>query len=340
MPILISSLLVLLFSAGTAANADVPSWLGRDWTETDFDKRTIDLDELEPGGPPKDGIKSIDAPTFARLEGGSVRGWAAQLKDSEPVIALSIGGDARAYPLGIMIRHEIVNDVVGGEPVAVTYCPLCNAALVFSRVVGNRVLTFGVSGLLRKADLVMFDRQTESLWQQFEGRAVVGELAGTQLRFLPARLESFGRFRDRFPDGKIMIPENPERRDYLSNPYRDYDLPGGFSPFYGGPLPDGIEPMARVVAVVTEDRAEAWSLTLLRLEGQIEAGDLRLTWTSGQNTALGAERIAKGRDIGNVVVERRTATGWEDVPYHLVFAFSFHAFEPESPIHHVTNRRP
>ncbi len=324
---------IFLALTAMAGESAAPGWMTREWPETDFSLHIVPLEEIESGGPPKDAIRSIDAPVFSTLSKGHAKGWAAELEDSEPVIALEIDGDARAYPLGIMIRHEIVNDVVGGEPVAVTYCPLCNASLVFSRMVEGEMLSFGVSGFLRKADLIMFDRQEENLWQQFEGRAIVGARAGETLKLLPSRLESFGRFRARFPEGKVLIPTDPERRDYFSNPYRDYDLPGGVSPFYDGPLPSGIEPMARVVAVVEDGKAEAWSLTLLRLEGEILAGDLKLTWTKGQNTALGAERIADGRDVGNVVVQRKTAQGWVDIPHHLVFAFAFHAFEPEAAIH-------
>ncbi len=340
MRLLVTLLTAVLFAAPVLAGEGAPFWLARDWPRTDFTIHTVPIEEIEPGGPPKDAIRSIDRPRFARLQDGEATGWAAALADMEPVIALEIAGDARAYPLGIMIYHEIVNDVVGGQPVAVTYCPLCNAALVFSRLQGNQVLEFGVSGLLRKADLIMFDRQEENLWQQFGGEAIVGRRAGDQLKLLPSRLESFASFRERFPDGQVLIPEDPERRDYFSNPYRDYDLPGGMSPFYDGPLPSGIEPMARVVAVVDEGKAEAWSLALLRLEGEVRSGDLKLSWTAGQNTALGAERIAEGRDVGNVVVQRRTAGGWVDVPYHLVFAFAFHAFEPDAVIHGAEDRTP
>ena len=340
MRLLLHVLFAMVVAEPAYPGESAPWWLTREFPHTDFSIHVVPLEEIESGGPPKDAIRSIDAPVFTQLQDGEVSGWATQLADTEPVIALEINGDARAYPLGIMIYHEIVNDVVGGQPVAVTYCPLCNAAMVFSRLQGNEVLEFGVSGLLRKADLIMFDRQSENLWQQFEGRAIVGDRAGDQLRLLPSRLESFARFRARFPDGRVLIPEDPERRDYLSNPYRDYDLPGGMSPFYDGPLPSGIEPMARVVAVIENGKAEAWSLTLLRLEGEILSGDLKLTWTAGQNTALGAERIAEGRDVGNVVVQRRANNGWEDVPHHLVFAFTFHAFEPDAVIHGVEEWKP
>ncbi|MEQ8193857.1 MAG: DUF3179 domain-containing (seleno)protein, partial [Rhodospirillales bacterium] len=149
------------------------------WPKTDFSRTKIDLSEIISGGPPKDGIPSIDRPRFTPL------GNAGNLAPTEPVIGLIVNGDARAYPLRILMWHEIVNDEVGGVPVAVTYCPLCNSAIVFKRTVQNRVLSFGTTGLLRHSDLVMYDRQTESWWQQFTGDAIVGKLTGQELQMLP-----------------------------------------------------------------------------------------------------------------------------------------------------------
>jgi len=152
-----------------AAYAGPSSWK-REWKKTDFTKHSVDFSEIMSGGPPKDGIPSIDDPKFVTL---------AELKDvadTEPVIGFSHNGDARAYPLRILIWHEIVNDVVGGLPITVTYCPLCNSAIVFDRRLDGQVLDFGTTGKLRKSDLVMYDRQTESWWQQFLGEAIVGEM--------------------------------------------------------------------------------------------------------------------------------------------------------------------
>ncbi|MCH8814987.1 MAG: DUF3179 domain-containing protein, partial [Chloroflexi bacterium] len=150
-----------------------------DWP-TDWSKHSIDLDELLVGLPgrldSRDGIPPIDGPTFETVEGASE--W---LVDREPVILLELGGSARAYPLQILISHEIVNDEFGGVPVAITYCPLCNSAIGFDRRVDGETLRFGVSGLLRNSDLVMWDDATTSLWQQINGEAIVGEHTGTQL---------------------------------------------------------------------------------------------------------------------------------------------------------------
>jgi len=250
------------------------------------------------------------------------------------VIDLSVRDDPRAYPLRILIWHEITNDVVGGMPVAVTYCPLCNAALVFDRTVDGRALDFGTTGKLRNSDLVMYDRQTESWWQQFTGEAIVGTLTGQQLRLIPSRLESFERFRHRFPAGRVLVPSDPNARNYGRNPYIGYDATGRRPFLYDGSLPDRIDPMERVVAIETAPgRHEAWALTLLRAKGTIHNGNLLIRWEPGQVSALDDATIRAGRDIGNVIVQREMGGQLVDVPYDITFAFAFHAFRPGSPIY-------
>ncbi len=178
---------------------DIPEVSG--WN-TDWSKKTISLSELFRGifrEDPRDAIPPIDEPALETVAEASE--W---LAEREPVVALELEGEARAYPLRILTSHEVVNDVVGGRAVVITYCPLCNSALTFDREVGGQVLRFGVSGLLRNSDLVMWDRQTESLWQQITGEGIVGELAGTQLEFIPAPIISWEDFRERFPDGRVL----------------------------------------------------------------------------------------------------------------------------------------
>jgi hypothetical protein len=320
--------------------ADPGSWRA-EWPRTDFSQHTVPLEQIKSGGPHKDGIPSIDTPRFERLNDGAAAGWASRIGDAEPVIALEIRGDARAYPLSVLIWHEIVNDVVGGAPVAVTYCPLCNSSLVFERTVENRVLDFGATGKLRNSDLVMYDRQTESWWQQFGGDAIAGVMSGKRLRLVPSRLESFGRFRQRFPNGQVLIPNNPAARDYGTNPYVRYDASGQKPFLYDGSLPDGIDPMERVIAVETRPgHHEAWSLPLLRERSAIEAGDIVLKWEAGQTSALDKKTIAGGRDVGNVIAQRRQDGQLSDIPYDVTFAFAFHAFWPDGPIHKATAAGP
>ena len=313
-------LIALIVAANGTASANPERWK-RAWPQTDFSQASIDLDEILSGGPPKDGIPSIDSPRFVAVAEPD------NLSPTDPVIGLQIAGDARAYPLRILTWHEIVNDTVGGVPVAVTYCPLCNAAIVFDRRVDGQATTFGTTGLLRFSDLVMYDRATESWWQQFSGEAIVGSQTGKSLEILPARLESWENFAARFPEGRVLVPNDPRLRAYGANPYVGYD--SAAVPFlYDGSFPEGIAPMARVVAI----GSTAWSLDLLREKGRIDSGELVLTWTPGQASALDSRALAEGRDVGNVVVQRRGPDGLVDIPYDVTFAFVFHAFRPDGEI--------
>ena len=312
--------LVLALLSGSAA-ADPEAWKHA-WPDTDFTKSSVTFKSIR-DIIFRDQIPSIDNPAFEA--GADVQ----HLADTEPVIGVGINGDQRAYPLQILMWHEIVNDVVGGVPVSVTFCPLCNTAIVFDRRVGGRVLDFGTTGKLRYSDLVMYDRQTESWWQQFLGEAIIGELTGTVLEVVPARIESFARFRARAPEGRVLVPNSPDLRRYGANPYRGYDT-STRPRFYLGELPSGIAPLARVVTI----EKQAWSLDLVRRRGTMRVlDDVIITWDAGQNSALGAGVIAEARDVGNVVVQRVTADGLIDVPYRVDFAFAFHAFHPEAPIH-------
>ena len=320
--IFVAGAVVVVLVVGTVALQATPNFWKFEWPNTDFSKHSVPFDDILSGGPPKDGIPPIDDPKFVPLA------EATGLADTEPVVGFGVGDDLRAYPIRVLTWHEIVNDEVGGVPVAVTFCPLCNAAVVFDRRASGKVLDFGTTGKLRNSDLVMYDRQTESWWQQFTGEAIVGSMLGTKLTFLPARLESFARFRERAPNGKVLVPNDPGNRPYGKNPYAGYD--SSSRPFlYKGALPEGIAPLARVVSV----EKRAWSLDLVREKRRIETADgLLITWEPGQNSAMDARVIAEGVDVGNVVVQRKTGDGMEDLPYGVDFAFAFHAFYPDVKI--------
>ena len=304
------------FALGTTAAAGPEFW-AHEWPNTDFERTSVkSWVEIISGGPPKDGIPALSDPGF-RPAAGETR-----IGAREPVITLEIeGATPRAYPIRYLTWHEIVNDEVGGIPVAVTFCPLCNSALTFDRRVAQGVLTFGVSGKLRNSDMIMYDRETESWWQQAIGTAIVGDLLGTELALLPSWMESWEAFRSRNPDGLVM-DEPGWPRQYGTNPYRNYD--SSSRPFlYSGELPPhGVPALMRVVRV--GDRA--WPMERLRAAGALTEAGVSITWAAGKASALDAARMEQGRDVGMIRV--RDAQG-RDVPHDVMFAFAFHAFWPD-----------
>lgn len=310
---------------GAAANNPFGDAVPRSWTEEwpdmDFTNTAVHFGEIQSGGPTKDGIASIDTPKFAPIQAVKT------IPGTEPVITLSIGKETKVYPLRILTWHEIVNDRIGGVPVAVTYCPLCNAGIVFDARLGDAVLTFGTTGKLRNSDLVMYDRQTETWWQQFSGEAIVGQLTGQTLKMLPSRMEAFDLAKARHPDAQVLVAQKNTRHPYGSNPYVGYDT--SVRPFlYAGDLPPGLNPMMRVVVV----DGKAWTLPYLKKRQRVNADDLVLSWSAGQNSALDSRSIAKGRDVGNVTVQRQTDSGLKDQTHHVTFAFVFYAFHPEGTL--------
>ena len=318
--------LILVFSQSTHAQDtwwQVDRWKEAGW-KTDFDNKNIDLSEVQSGGPPKDGIPPIDNPKFISVSAET------ELTPQDPVIGLEINGDARAYPLRVMTWHEIVNDMVGGTPVAVTYCPLCNAAIVFDTRINGKKHTFGTTGKLRKSDLIMYDRTTESWWQQFTGEAIAGSYTGQKLQLIPARLESWKDFTDRFPNGKVLVPNNPNMRDYGRNPYQYYDI--SKSPFlYSGSMPKDIPAMARVIIIKRDGKQPLiLSQQKVRNAGAVTLDGIKISWKSGQASALHESIISSGRDVGSIVVQD-FQTG-KDLPYDVTFAFVAHAFHPKIAI--------
>jgi hypothetical protein len=309
--------LALIFSLFANVAAADPDFWKFEWPNTDFETRNVESwVEILSGGPPKDGIPAIDGPSF--LDAGAETRMTAR----EPVITLEMPGEVpRAYPIRFLMWHEIVNDEVGGIPVAVTFCPLCNSGITFDRRVGGQVLSFGVSGKLRNSDMIMYARQSESWWQQAVGAAIVGELTGTELQSLPSWMESWAEFIARNPDGLVMDEPNTGR-NYGANPYVRYD--SSDRPFlYSGELPPhDIPALARVVRVGDA----AWPMTRISDAGEITENGVTFTWTGGQASALDSRDIGQGRDVGTVRV--RDAAG-NDLAHDVMFAFAFHAFWPD-----------
>ncbi|TVS04204.1 MAG: DUF3179 domain-containing protein [Rhodobacteraceae bacterium] len=311
----LASLIMSIVLLVAPAMAQVPAQWRAEFPNTDFDAASVDLSEIMSGGPPRDGIPAIWEPGFIAAADET------RIERREPVMTYQAEGEvARAYPIRYLMWHEIVNDVVGGTPIAVTFCPLCNSAMIFDARIDGERHTFGVSGKLRHSDMVMYDRETESWWQQATGEGIVGLHTGQVLTMLPGWMESWDEFITRNPDGLVM--DEPEwRRAYGSNPYVGYDTSTRPFLYQGEDPPHGISPLARVVRV--ENRA--WTFERLRAEGEIHEAGVVLSWTPGQASALDSRNIAQGREVGTVRV--RDERG-RDLPHDIPFAFAFHALFP------------
>ncbi|MFC3118227.1 DUF3179 domain-containing protein [Jhaorihella thermophila] len=315
-PRICMAVLSVAMAVGASLAGANPDFWRYEWPRTNFDRTSVkSWTEIRDGGPPRDGIPALTDPDFITV------GQETRLGDREPVITVELAGQTpRAYPIRYLLWHEIVNDTVGDVPIAVTFCPLCNSGVTFDRRIDRGTLSFGVSGKLRNSDMVMYDRETESWWQQALGEAIVGDLTGTRLKALPTWMESWAEFRVRNPEGLVMDqPDYPRR--YGVNPYQGYD--SAVRPFlYSGENPPhGIPPLARVVRV--GDRA--WPLSRLREAGEIREAGVVIIWRAGQASALDTGRVAQGRDVGTIRV--RDARG-RDLAHDVMFAFAFHAFWP------------
>ena len=310
-------ILVLVLSLVATEICASPELWRNEWPNTDFENTSVEKwVEIMSGGPQKDGIPALDNPSFIPVIAE------AKLGAREPVITLEIQGETpRAYPIRFLIWHEIVNDEVGGIPVAVTFCPLCNSGITFDRRVDGDMLTFGVSGKLRNSDMIMFDRETESWWQQAIGEAIVGDLTGTKLQTLPSWMESWSEFESRHPDGLVMA-EPDFSRNYGANPYVQYDSSNRPFLFSGKMPPHGIPALARVVRVGDA----AWPMTRIAVAGEISENNVVLSWSAGQASALDSQNIGLSRDVGSVRV--RDAAG-NNLAHDVMFAFAYDAFWPE-----------
>jgi hypothetical protein len=301
---------------GPAVLYDDLALVTKDW-QTDWARRIIDTDELLIGifaPDPRDIIRPIDEPIFE-----DVAAIGDQLQPQEPGAVLEVEGEARFYPLRIMTQHEIVNDEIAGIPVAVTYCPLCNTAAIFDRRVEGTVLRFGVSGLLRNSDLVMWDSATHSLWQQITGEGIVGRFAGTQLEFLPSALVRWEDFRSEHPDGQVLsLEQGLPGYNYGRNPYEGYSsrpVPFGF--FQDDPDPR-FPALERVVGIRVAESTKAYPFSVIAAErvvnDVVDGVPVVVFWGAAATAdALDADQVADGQGIGtgiafSPVVDGQTLT--------------------------------
>jgi hypothetical protein len=297
---------VLTAHAQSSLPPDAPPALNQ--FDTDLMNTTIDLSELRSGGPSKDGIPSIDDPSFVSPDAAG--NW---IDPQEPVILVEHNGEARGYPLQILTFHEIVNDEVGGTPVAVTFCPLCYSAIAFERTLDGEPVTFGVSGLLRKSDLVMYDRKTETLWQQFTGKAIAGTLAGETLDLVSSQIVSFRQFAQNYPDAPVLSRETGYDRPYGQNPYAGYDDVDSRPFAYDGPTDDRLPPKEKVVAVSVGDAHKGYPHSVTKekrvVHDTMNETPLVVFHAPGAVSALDARRISQSKEDGSTGVFNRRVDG-------------------------------
>ena len=273
--------------------------------KTDFSKAVVPLDEIASGGPPKDGIPAVDEPRFISVDEAN-----RFLGKNEPVAVVRLNGQTKAYPLQILIWHEIVNDEVGGRPVTVTYCPLCNTTLAFDRRFDGQVLDFGTTGRLRYSDLVMYDRQTETWWQQATGEGIVGRYAGEQLTFIPSPVMRWKDVKEQLPDARVLsrdtgYPQYWNR--YGKNPYQGYDRrKGPMAWTFRGKPNHQLPPMERVVSLYLD--GTAWALPFSALKevrlAQLTVGKTPVVVFFTPETASSVDRakVGQGRSVGSSAV--------------------------------------
>jgi hypothetical protein len=308
----------LLFFVAIHSQMQNPKKIPFSW-KTDTTKFSIDKSEIQIVMP-KGSFPKIDFPEFLNKGEGLVSYY-----KKEPVIAVEINGNAKAYPLNILTFHEITNDTLSGVPILATYCPLCNSGLVFNRKLKHNnkeyLLEFDVSGMLRKSDMIMLDRNTETLWQQLLGTAIVGDLDTAQLEILPSLIISVEAFFRQYPNGKIMSNKTNDQKlknEYGHNPYKKYDDLSS-SPyqrfFKKNKISNKLPAMERIVDIQDQGDYKVYTFTAVKqkevINDTFKSKKVVLFYQKGTVSILDENKLTDSKDIGSVTVFRRMLDGKE-----------------------------
>jgi hypothetical protein len=282
----------------------------------DLANSTIPAGKIFSGGPPRDGIPSIDNPKFISAA------HADFLKQNDRVLGVEIKGKARAYPIRILNWHEIVNDVHNGKPIAVTYCPLCGSGIVYASTFNGRAHKFGVSGLLYNSDILLYDRETETLWSQILSKGISGELEGRQLKILPSSHTSWKAWLEKHPDTEVLSTDTGSKRDYSRSPYGDYDK-GRETYFPLAFRSQKYHPKERVIGITLNGKHKVYPFSEL---AKIKSGELSNDFLDHKLQlsfdAVNRDGIIKDSK-GNILPSINT------------FWFSWYAFHPDTEIFKV-----
>lgn len=294
------------------------------WTQAHngFDLRdsSIPPEQILPGGPPRDGIPAIDDPVF---ESPDESGW---LDADARVLGLALNGVQKAYPIAILNWHEVVNDRFGNIPVAITFCPLCGTGMAFEARSETTALEFGVSGLLHNSDVLLYDRQTESLWSQIMATAISGPLQGGQLRTLPLEHTTIRDWADRYPDTLVLNRDTGYRRDYSSDPYVGYSDSRALMFPVVNSAPGPWHPKEWVLGVSVGDRYKAYPFSELARSAQrgivdeLAGIEFEIIWDEGNQSA---------RMVADDAVQ----------PALMAYWFAWYAFHPDTEVYRAANGR-
>ncbi|MEK9753982.1 MAG: DUF3179 domain-containing (seleno)protein [Rhodospirillaceae bacterium] len=301
-----------------AFGESVQHW-AREFPKTDFTRRAVDFSEIRSVGATRNSIPPIVKPAFQPV--GNVEG----IGEHEPVLAVTLDFAARAYPIRVLLWHEVVNDTLSGKPIVVTYSPLSNSGAAYFRTLEGKEMLFGNTGRLRHFNTILYDRESGSWWQQFTGKGIVGARVGKGLTRIASVVQSWERFREAHPESEVLMPPNPTARPYGTTPFVGMDKAGpkGLDAYL---LPPEVKPFERVVVI----GETAWTIKRLREKGAVEKDGFYLGVVPGQNSTHDTKWISFGRDVGNVIARHRDPTtgDWVTNLHTIAYAFAFKAFYP------------
>lgn len=278
-----------------------------------LDDALIPPNQILSGGPGRDGIPSLDHPAFIFARNASY------LSQGDRVLGVEVNGVARAYPIRILNYHEIVNDIVGGEAIVISYCPLCGSGMAFNSEIDNKSLEFGVSGLLYNSDVLLYDRQTGSLWSQIMKTAVTGAFSGTRLTAIPITHTTWQDWYARHPQTDVLSPETGYRRNYRADPYPGYSRSGKL--YFPVQEESRLFPRkAMVMGLEIDGEFKAYPFE------ELEKGSARFT------DVFHGKHLEVQYDHENETA-RILAENGEELPTLMAFWFAWYAFHPDGEIY-------
>jgi hypothetical protein len=285
----------------------------------DLSNSILPIDQILHGGPPRDGIPAISNPKLIEASA------ADYLRSGDRVVGIEINGEARAYPILILNWHEIVNDEIDGKPFAITFCPLCGTAVAFEASIAGEATEFGVSGLLYNSDVLLYDRNTESLWSQILGKAVAGKQVGKSLTPIPISHTTWRDWRETHPDTLVMSDDTGHARDYSRNPYAGYEDSRQTYFAVNNEAPDNYHPKEVVLGLGVDGIYKAYPFIELEKQGKVRFSD------SVNGTRFNFEWDAQNRSIEISDDAGNPVAGIQG------FWFAWFAFHPDTQVYRADN---